>query len=450
MTASPTRRVIDFIAGATAEGLPPELLHAARRVFVDTLGVVVLGSAEESARILRQFAADEGARPRALALGSGLRTSPQLAALINGTAAHAIEFDDACAEGHLSAALVPAVLALAEDLGADGLRTLAAFCVGFEVAAKVGRSLLGDNYHHHWRGWHSTPATAVMGTAAAAAWLLRLNPLQTAHALGHCATYCAGFRKNFGTMTKPFHCGHAAQAGIVSAVLAKGGFTASAEILDAPLGYFDVLAEGHQDVRPPQGLGCDWALLGPGVNVRLYPSCYLTVRAADAVLREQGGLSVAPEAVTAIEIEMTQTEVNTLVYDLPQSGLEAKFSAQYVVAAAILDGALTPASFTDTQVRRPAAQQLMQRITKRSFDGNGPVRVTVRTDDGGEIVRRCDVPLGSAARPLDDEAIENKFRQCCGGILGEGAIDRALTLLRVLHDEPDIRVLTAQLVQGVS
>lgn len=453
MTSMPnslTGKIIDFIAHTGPHQIPDAVMHAANRVFIDTVGVIVLGTHEAPTLILRDFIANEGARPRASILGTDLRTSPQFAALANGTAAHAIEFDDACAEGHLSAVLVPTVLAVAEDIGASGSETLAAFCIGFEVASKVGRTLLGDNYRHHWRGWHSTPANGVMGAAAAAAYLLRLNNQQTAIALGHAATYCAGFRKNFGTMTKPFHAGHAAQAGVVAATLAKAGFTASTDIFDAPLGYFDVLAEGEYDARPLDTLGRDWALTETGVNVRLYPSCYLTVRCGDAVLRnaEQGEgsrLELAIDTIAAIDLHISATEANTLVYDLPQTGLEAKFSAQYVIAAALLDGALTPASFADAMVQRPAAQQLMQKIVKHADAGAGPAQVRIHTRDGAQIVRRCTVPYGAHARPLDAATLARKFRQCTTPFLDETAIAIALTLLEHLRELGTIRELTAAL-----
>jgi 2-methylcitrate dehydratase PrpD len=416
-------------------------------VFIDTVGVIVLGVHEAPTLILRDFIANEGARPRSSILGTDLRTSPQLAALANGTAAHAIEFDDAGIGGHISAALVPAVLAVAEDMGASGSEVLTAFCIGFEVAAKVGRSLLGTTYQQHWRGWHFTPANAVMGCTAAAAYLLRLNQTQTAYALGHATMGCPGFRKNFGTMTKPYHCGHAAQAGIVAATLARASFTASADIFDGPLSYFDVLAEGTQQPEHLDTLGRDWDLLDSGVNVRLYPSCYLTVRTADAILRNTK-LELAPDAIAAIDLHFGATEANTLVYDLPQTGLEAKFSAQYVVAAALLDGALTPASFGDAMVQRPAAQQLMRKIVKHADAGTGPVEIRIRTHAGEQIVRHCDVPYGSHAQPLDDATLAQKFRQCAAPFLDAHAVTAALTQLQHLRELGDIRALTAILQRG--
>lgn len=440
-----TGSVVEFIVRTDADAIPADVLRAAGRVFIDTLAAIVAGSDEAAVRILRDFARSECAAPRALLLGSVVRTSPQLAALINATAAHAIELDDACNEGHLSAVLVPTVLALAEDLACSGRDALAAFCIGFEVASKIGRALQGDDAHHHWQGWHTTPAHAALGAAAASAWLLRLDRQQTACALGLASTGCAGFRKNFGTMTKPFHAGHAAQSGVVAATLARSGFSASPEILDAPLGFFDVLAAGHQQLHHLDTLGVPWSLTHPGVNVRLYPSCYLTMRVADAILRgeyaQEAKLSIAADCIARVELRLNDTEANTLVHNLPQTGLQAKFSAQYVAAAALLDGDLTQASFDDAMVRRPAAQALMQKMYKFADAGAGPVQIRIVLSDGNELIRRCAIPLGAAQRPLDNATLEAKFRRCGSTRLEAAAIESALLALVNLEQLGDVGML---------
>ncbi len=440
-----TSTVVDFIHSVRPEGLPANLLHQGRRAFIDTLGVILLGSKEPLGMILKDFAIAEGARPRSLILGSDQRTSPHMAALVNGAAAHAMEYDDACGEGHLSAVLVPAVLAVAEDIGASGLDTLAAFCVGQEVASKIGKTLLGDTYHHHLRGWHGTVANGVMGAAAASAWLLRLNPRETACALGITATHAAGMRKNFGTMTKPFHCGHAAHAGVMAATLAGAGYTASADILDSPLGYFDVLAEGHQQTHHLATLARPWSLLNPGVGIKLYPCCYLASRAADAVLREGGGIQVAADEIAAVVVRLPEFEASTLVYNQPHTGLEGKFSVQYVVAAGLLDGELVPASFTDVRVQRRDIQRLMAKMRVQPFPGDGAVEVVVTRGDGSSISRSCTSALGSAGRPLEDRELREKFRRCAAGIVDLQGINTSLELLDVVETIADIGTLTKHL-----
>ncbi|MFQ5933470.1 MAG: MmgE/PrpD family protein, partial [Dehalococcoidia bacterium] len=223
-----TESVADFILETRLDDVPGEAIIQAKRAILDTLGVALAGSREEPSRIVLEFVQERGGRATASIVGAGLRTDCLSAALVNGTMAHALDYDDVndAMMGHPSAPLVPAVMALAQEVGASGERALEAFLVGFEVECKLG---LAVGHSHYVKGWHATSTLGTMGAAASAAKLLGLDKRCTQMALGIAASMAGGMRQNFGTMTKPLHVGHAARSGLLAALLAQKGFTASAD-----------------------------------------------------------------------------------------------------------------------------------------------------------------------------------------------------------------------------
>ena len=241
-----TSTIAEFVAKNRWEDCPAEAVDAARRAILDCLGVMLAGSAEPAARIVTDIARSEGGAPLATVIGTSLRTGAVWAALANGTAAHALDFDDTnfTMIGHPSAPVLSAALAAGELALADGRALVHAFLLGFEVETTLAEVL---NPAHYERGFHATGTLGTMGAAATTARLLGLDPRQTGTALAIAASQASGLKENFGTMTKPFHAGHAARSGVLSALLAREGFTASERALEGPQGYFAVLGAGKRD-----------------------------------------------------------------------------------------------------------------------------------------------------------------------------------------------------------
>src|SRR5437667_9684600 len=225
------------LAEFVASAIPPvEGRHAAARALLDTIGVMLAGASESAAASVQQVVAQESSGLQCSVLGTGLRTSATNAALANGTAAHAHDYDDMCfvSLAHPSAPLVAAALAVAELDGRPGRGLLDAYVVGFELEARLGRAM---NPRHYQRGWHCTSTIGTIGAAAAAARLLDLDEAAAGHALAIAASEACGLKENFGTMVKPLHAGLAARNGVLAALLGRAGMTAAAGALIGPQGF---------------------------------------------------------------------------------------------------------------------------------------------------------------------------------------------------------------------
>ena len=239
-----TSMLAEFITKSRLEDCPEAALDGARRAILDCLGVMLAGSVEPAARILQRVAQAEGGLPLATVVGTGRRTGAVWAALCNGTAAHALDFDDTnfALMGHPSAPVLAAALAAGELALADGRAVLHAFLLGFEVETTLAEVINPAHYEH---GWHATCTLGTLGAAAAAARLLGLDAAQTRHALAVAASQSSGLKENFGTMTKPFHAGHAARSGVLSALMAREGWTASEHAIEGPQGFLQRAGRGQ-------------------------------------------------------------------------------------------------------------------------------------------------------------------------------------------------------------
>jgi 2-methylcitrate dehydratase PrpD len=264
--------VADFVATSRVEDCEAPAVAAARRAILDCLGMMLAGAAEPAARILQSVARAEGGAPLCTIVGTGRRTGALWAALCNGTAAHALDFDDTnfMLMGHPSAPLLAATLATAELALADGRSLIHAFLLGFEVETTLAAVINPAPDDH---GWHATSPVGTLGAAAAAARLLGLDAAQVRTALAVAASLSCGLKENFGTMTKPFHAGHAARSGVLATLLAREGWTASDQALEGPQGFVSVLGAEQPRWDALDTLGAPWKILTSGVAVKPYPSC---------------------------------------------------------------------------------------------------------------------------------------------------------------------------------
>jgi 2-methylcitrate dehydratase PrpD len=432
--------------------VPPPLARArAATAVLDTVGVALAGAAEPASRGVQQVAGAEGGGGCRV-WGTSLRASAGGAALANGTAAHALDFDDMCfvSLAHPSAPLVPAALAAAEMAKASGQAVLDAYVVGFEIEGRLGRVM---NPRHYQRGWHCTSTLGTIGAAAAVSRMFKLDEDAAAHALAIAASEASGLKENFGTMVKPLHAGLAARNGVLAAELARAGLTASALAIDGPQGFLHAMdSESESLDEALADLGRRWEIVDTGVTVKLYPSCAGTHPTLDVVLDLRRREGLLADDIERIDVDVDAITPTVLIYDTPATGLQAKFSLPFCVAAAIVYGRVGVETFLPDRLGDPAVTALMPRIAMRvesAFDNGAPAltqaRVTVTLRDGRVCTERADGARGYPTRPASDAELDAKFLGCARGVISSASAERALTMLRDFEALGDVRKLTALL-----
>lgn len=425
------------------DGLPADVQRVARDCLIDWLACTLAGLDEPASRLIAEQAKDEGGFAQASFIGRGERGSVVQAALVNGTASHALDYDDVnlCVPGHMSVAIIPGLMALAEHRGASGADFLAAFVAGYEFACRVG--VLVEPAHYA-NGFHATATIGSLGASMACAHLLRLSPQQACHAIGMAATQAAGLKAMFGTMAKPLHAGLASQAGLRSALLAARGFTSRTDSLECDQGFAAVHGKDFR-VRdalavPPGG----YHLLG---NLfKFHAACYSThstIEAVEALRREH---SLAPDSVARIGVVAGQgcTICNV---QCPDTALEAKFSLRAAAAFALL-GFETSGLQTWNRMKEPEVVAIRDRVSVELVPDRGlsDVAVTISLRDGTQLGRAHD-----SGTPLPDKASQSekviaKFRALSEPLLGALSADRILGRIETLHEGGDLGGLTRMLV----
>jgi 2-methylcitrate dehydratase PrpD len=446
-----TARLAEFVAKTSLRDCPDAAIAQVRRAALDTLGVTLAGAAEPAAASMRAVARAEGGAPLCTVIGTALRTSPTWAALANGTAGHAHDFDDTsfALMGHPSAPLLSAVLACAEAEPADGAAVVLAYLVGFEVSAALGLALNPD---HYTRGWHATASIGTLGCAAAAASVLGLEPGQIRHALGIAASLASGLKENFGSMTKPFHAGHAARNGVFAALSAREGLTASDSALEGRQGYAAAFGAGALPSDALDALGQRWQVVASGIAVKPYPSCALTHSAIDALLELRARHDLHADRVAEVEVGVNRVVPDVLQHVAPATGLERKFSMQFCAAAALATGRVELAAFEDGPVADADTRALMQRVRMvvdpalpEGLERQAWSRVRVRLRDGRVLDSPPRGASGHPDQPLSDAQLRDKFLACATPVLGADEADGVVAQLAHLEDIPDVRALTARL-----
>ena len=434
------------IAALRFDDLPELAVEQAKIAILDTVGVTLAGSQEDCARIAE--AAIEPAPGPCLIYGHDRRVASLDAALINGTAAHALDYDDCnnTMGGHPSAVVLPGLLALAEAEDAGGRDVLTAYLAGYETVTKIGR---GVNFHHYEKGWHPTATLGVFGSAAAAARLMRLSESETEMALALAVSFASGVKANFGTMTKPLHVGHCARNGLFAARLARQGFTASPDAFDHGQGFFEVFnGAGNYD---PDRIFEVWAdpldILDPGIAIKAHPCCGSTHPAIDAMMNLVRDHGLTPERVAAVHVQTHSRRLRHTNRPDPRSPLDAKFSVQYAVARALMQGRVRIEDFEGDAHDDPAARAVMQRITAEPHhdpDNHFSAAVNVTTTDGETLRKYVLKPLGrDITRPLPPEILRAKFEDCAARALPADRIAPLHDALMDLENVRGLRDLTA-------
>ncbi len=437
---SETARLARFALGLSLDRVPETVRASARAAILDGLACAVAGRDERVTRELRGFALEQGSHPRATLWGTGERVSPALAALVNGTAAHALDFDDVswAMNGHPTVPLLPAAFACAETVGATGEQLLRAYVVGFEVEARLGQAL---GTPHYERGWHATSTMGVFGATAASAVLLGLDEAGLRRAFGIAVSRASGTRANFGTDAKPLHAGLAARAGLEAAELAKRGLTAREDGLEMKMGLADLYGGAVPFALPDLDDG--FALERPGVELKPYPSCRFTHRAIDAVLclREKH----AGRELRAIECASDRLGLKILIYDEPSTGLEGKFSLQYCVAIAWLDGWPGLGAFADARASSDDVQALLRRVAVRE-SRSADEQVELVFADGTRARETVRIARGNPQNPLSHEQRVAKAQLCLEPALGAARARALIEAIDSLEKHADVR----ELARGLS
>jgi 2-methylcitrate dehydratase PrpD len=436
--------------GAERPPLPEPVYRAAQRALMDTLGVSLAGSLESAPRALASAALRYATEGPSTVLTTEKRCGPGHAALVNGTAAHALDYDDVSGayDGHPSACVFPAAFAAAEATAASGDTLLYAFAFGLEVTTALGAALGEENYR---RGFHTTSIVGGVGAAVAAGVVYGLDQVSLRRAIGIAASYAGGLKKNFGTMTKPLHAGLAARAGVEAVELAAAGFTADEDVLSGPIGMLAAFGDSGSRLPLPRSTEPEeWLILRPGISIKKYPCCYMLAWALDAAL-DLKSTGLEPEEIENVEVTVQPGGLSALIHDRPRSGLEGKFSLPYAIAAALVDGEVKLVTFTDEAVNRPLVRSLMEKVRYEqasdpepeaakgfSIVERGYARVRVLMRSGEQREKFVRTPRGAPSRPLTQHEINAKFLDTAGAALGRDVALDLLNRLWSLNEVQDV------------
>lgn len=418
MDDTPVRRFGQWLAQAPREW-PQEAVQAAHHALIDITGVALLGSGEEA--VSRVFATvSHWGNGLSTVIGRGARLAPPWAALVNGAAAHVLDFDDNFDPGkaHATAVLAPAILALAEDAQASGADVIDAYIAGLQILGCVGEGL---NPRHRQLGWHSTATVGAVGAAAACARLLRLDAQKSAHAISIATSMAGGFMSQFGTMTKPLHAGLAAQAGVMAASLARQGIDAGSDTLDGAKGMRRLMAgleAGEDGSQFRSGnIGDPLLILTEGLRVKRYPNCGSAHRAMDGLLELIAEHGFAADEVQTITVRAPRSHLANLMYEQPETPAQAKFSLPFALAAILRDGACSLAHFAADAICRPDLQAIYPKIAAEALDDSQhfpPTEIEVALREGRKLATALQWAVGSKAKPFTPKQYWEKFDLCAG------------------------------------
>ena len=446
------RELAERIAAMQYGDMSEAAIYWGKIALLDTIGVTLAGAAEDAPRILDEVVGSGSTGP-SLIFGSDRRAAALDAALVNGTAAHALDFDNTVSTlgGHVSAVMVPALIAGGDAHAVSGKDLLLAHAAGFETA-RIGLAL---NPHHSEKGWHPTSTLGIFAVTAACARLLGLTVDEIETALALSTSLAAGTKSNFGTMTKPLHAGQAARGGLMSVLLARKGFTANKDAFEHKQGFLNLFSDNGKidTARVFEGWGGSLSLVEPGASYKLYPCCYSThsaIQGALGLVKEHGRFD--PATIERIESRTSARALAHTDRPHPKSPLEAKFSVQYCVARALVDGEVVLDHFEGDAHSEAAIQSLLSRVESSPYTGpffsedRFDARLKVILNDGRVLEAKVDTPLGrTASDAIPKDALDAKFLDCAGRVLAEERSDAVCKAIWAIDSLPAVRDLTAML-----
>ena len=406
-----TRLLADFASSVTTASVPPSVVHGAKRALVDWFAAVLAGSAEPASVKLRDVIASVCSEPVATIVGSAQRTSGPYAALANGYASHALDFDDVFnppeTTVHLGSCLWPTVMAIAEMRPVTGAKALASYVAGFEVGARVARAA---GITHFESAWQVTGTAGHLASAAAAARALGLTGAAATNALGIAAAQASGIREIYGSDAKALQPGRAAMDGVLAALMAERGMTARDTALEGERGLLSVISRDPQPDILGASLGEEWSVLSNGH--KLYPNASLLHPTIDAAIALTKDPNFVRDNVASVEVRMLPFAASVTGVTHPGPGSEARFSAAHCVAFALQTGYLGLDSFSRRRRQRPEVARLRDVVTVIGDDtvGKRGARLTITTHDGAVLEHVVRANRGTPENPLSDEDLEAKLR----------------------------------------
>jgi 2-methylcitrate dehydratase PrpD len=453
-----TKYVGTFVVQTKYENIPAHVIELGKKSILDGLGLALAGSRAESGPISRKYIEQAGAcLGKATVIGTTQKTAPQFAALVNGISIHADDFDDtqlAAAKDrvygllmHPTVPVLPAAFALAEQRTVSGKEWMLAYHLGVEVECKIAEAIAPRHYQD---GFHTTGTCGPFGSAAACAKLLQFDLSETLIAFGLAASNSGGLRENFGTMTKPYQAGHAAQSGLVSAELVALGWTAAEQILEADRGFFHAAGGSFDASAIMNRLGDPWTFASPGVSLKPYPSGSLTHPAMTELARLIAANNIQASQVEKVDIGANHNMTTTLLHHDPRTGLEAKFSMEFCLAILLIERKAGLGQFSDKVVQRPDVQAMIRRINfyvdpeaeSAGFDKmTSLLKITLK--DGKVITGRAAFGKGSPSDPMTFDEAASKFRGCAEYVdWPEVKTERIIAFVRTMETLADMAALT--------
>lgn len=446
--------------GLETSDIPEDVRRIGIDHLVDGIAVMLAGATEASGGIVRGHLREVGGTPQATVLGTKLRAPLPEAAWANGVAGHAMDYDDTqlatdpqSVYGLLTHPTVPvlaAALTVAERAGAPGQALLNAYIAGVEVTCRIADAI---NPRHYRDGFHSTGTMGGFGAAVASARLFSCNLDQTLRALGLAASMSAGLRENFGTMTKPFHAGRAAESGVLAVQLARRGWTAATDILEAKRGFYSAAAGGYDATKIEGKLGKPFFFIEPGVSIKPYPSGSLSHPAQDVLLDLVREHDLHPEQITRIEVGVNSLVPDALIHARPTTGLQGKFSLQFQMAIGVIDRRAGIAQFQDVRVQDPRVRALMEKVhvyVDPEIEALGynemRMKVDIALTDGRRLSGYADKARGHPKKPLTRDELREKFMECAGLVLPSAQAESLLAQLWEIDRVKNVRDLTALMI----
>ncbi|MCC7276557.1 MAG: MmgE/PrpD family protein [Alphaproteobacteria bacterium] len=422
-------RIADYVVAQRAAALPEEVAHHARRALLDWFAALLPGTVIAPATAMRAALAEEFGSGKALLYPDGARVPLRLAALVNGTASHTVEFDDIFKDAiyHPGCPTMAAAVAAAQTVGASGEALLRGIVAGYEVSTRIGATISPA----HYRYWHTTGTVGCFGAAAAVAAILGLTRDQTMHALGTVGTFAAGLQQAFrsDSMSKPLHAGRAAEAGALAAMMAGKGVTGALDILDGPVGLGVAMSNGPDWGPKFADLGTSWNVAR--MTFKNHGCCGHCFAAIDGALALRAAHGIAADRVARVTVGTYRTALDVTGRETARTAFEGKFSLRYTVASALVHGSVRLDGFTPERLADPRVVDLMTRIDlvvdpelDAAFPQRRSARVTIETTDGRRFAHYQPHRKGDPDAPLSDAELTDKFLELAVPVIGDAGARR--------------------------
>ena len=446
-----TRILSEFVSGARRADMPVDVFDLARLCVLDTIGSMLIGATKPWSQIAAAFSVGMGGSSEGpcTVVGSARRTSPQMAAFANGTMGHGFEIDDVHDESltHPGVVVVPAAMAVAEQVRASGADFIMSVVLGYEINGRAGLGV--GAVSHMLGGFYPTGTSGVFGSAAAAARLLGADAEKTAHTFGIAGSFASGIVEyaESGGMVKRLHAGRAAEGGVTAAYLATSGFTGPTTVFEGKFGFCRSFSEHPAVDRLLAGLGSNYKIRE--TTVKPYACCSDIHPVIDALLQIKSKQPFDPDAVKHVMVESTTKlfELNNI--DGTTSMMAAQYSVPFTVAIVMLRDIRDPATYQESLLHNADLAALQRKVDMRAdeeFDQLYPkataARVTITLADGTTLSATNRGAAGSIHNPLSKSQIEAKFMTLADPLLPHGDADKVLRMTETIEDAPDITALT--------